>query len=255
MRAQRRRIGRVHVGTSGYAYRHWRGVFYPEGLPATDWLPYYAGHFDTVEMNATFYRLPSASAVDGWRARVGPRFRFACKGSRFLTHMKRLLDTTRGLERFYTPVRRLGTSLEVVLWQLPPQMERADPDRLDAFLRAQPRDLRHAVEFRHESWHVAEVFEVLERHGAALCEHDLLARPSLRPDVAFRYLRFHGRGARYAGRYGRQALAPWADDLAAWRDAGRDAYVYFNNDGGGAAVKDALDLADVLSERRQERPA
>jgi uncharacterized protein YecE (DUF72 family) len=169
--------------------------------------------------------------------------------------MKRLLDTTRGLKRFYTPVRRLGKRLDVVLWQLPPQMERPDPDRLDAFLRAQPRDLRHAVEFRHEGWHVPEVFRVLRRHGAALCEHDLLPRPPTRPDAGFRYLRVHGRGARYAGRYGRQGLAPWAVDLAAWGDGGGDAYVYFNNDGGGAAVKDALDLIGLLAERRQKRPA
>lgn len=236
-------------------YRHWRGVFYPERLPAADWLPYYARHFDTVEMNATFYRLPSPAAVDAWRGRVGPRFRFACKGSRFLTHMKRLLDTTRGVERYYSPVRRLGSNLEVVLWQLPPQMERPDPDRLDTFLEAQPRDLRQAVEFRHEGWHVPEVWRILERHGAALCEHDLLARPAYRPDAPFRYLRFHGRGARYAGRYGREGLEPWARDLASWRDDGRDAYVYFNNDGGGAAVKDALDLVALLAPGRPKRPA
>ena len=133
-------------------YRHWRGVFYPERLPAADWLPYYARHFDTVEMNATFYRLPSPAAVDAWRGRVGPRFRFACKGSRFLTHMKRLLDTTRGVERYYSPVRRLGSTLEVVLWQLPPHLP-PDLPRLDAFLSGLPEGVRSAVEFRHDGWY------------------------------------------------------------------------------------------------------
>jgi uncharacterized protein YecE (DUF72 family) len=238
--------GRIEIGTSGYVYRHWRGVFYPEGLKAADWLAYYARHFSTVELNATFYRLPTAQAVEEWRRRAGRDFVFACKGSRFLTHMKRLRDTRTGLRRFFTPVSRLGPQLGAVLWQLPPQMDRADPPRLDAFLEALPPGPRYAVEFRAVAWHTDEVWEVLERHGAALCEHDLLPRPRTRPDVGFRYLRFHGSGARYAGRYGRSALTRWARDLAAWRESGRDGYVYFNNDGGGAAVQDARTLLELL---------
>ena len=243
--------GRVHVGTSGYVYRHWRGVFYPPGLPTSAWLSFYARHFSTVELNATFYRLPSPEAVRRWRGRVPLDFAFACKGSRYLTHMKRLLDTRRGLTRFFTPLRHLRERFAVALWQLPPQMDRPDPARLDAFLGALPKGQRHAVEFRDASWYVGEVWDVLERHGAALCEHDLLPRPASRPRVPFRYLRFHGADAKYAGRYGRARLSPWAEQLATART---DAYVYFNNDGGGAAVQDALDLLDLVGQPAVYQP-
>lgn len=237
------------MGTSGYAYRHWRGVLYPPGLPQKRWLEHYAARYPTVELNATFYRLPTASAVEGWRARVPPSFRFACKGSRFLTHMKRLADTSTGLERFFTPVRGLETQLAVVLWQLPPQMDRPDAGRLESFAQALPRDVRHAFEFRDAAWYVPAVARVLSAHGIALCEHDLLppVPPRARPDVPFRYLRFHGAGVRYGGSYGRSGLAPVARDLDAWRRSGGDAFVYFNNDIGGGAVHDADALTALLA--------
>ena len=238
--------GRIHVGTSGYVYRHWRSRFYPADLPAASWLAYYARHFPTVELNATFYRLPTPHAAAGWRARVPSGFVFACKGSRYLTHMKRLRDVGTGLERFFTPLAALGPQLEVVLWQLPPQMDRPDPGRLDAFLEALPHRPRRVLEFRDASWHVRDVCRVLERHGAALCEHDLLPPSPVRPDVPFRYLRFHGTGGRYAGRYGSDGLRAWARTLEGEREDGRDAYVYFNNDGGAAAVQDARDLLQLL---------
>jgi uncharacterized protein YecE (DUF72 family) len=241
--------GTVLVGTSGYAYRHWRGVLYPPGLPQRRWLEHYASRYRTVELNATFYRLPTASAVEGWGARVPPSFRFACKGSRFLTHMKRLTDTGEGLRRFFDPVGHLGAQLAVVLWQLPPQMDRADAGRLESFAQALPRDVRHVFEFRDEAWHVPAVARVLEAHGMAVCEHDLLppVPRDARPDVPFRYLRFHGSGVRYGGRYGPDALAPVARDLDAWRLRGRDAFVYFNNDVGGGAVHDADALTTLLA--------
>jgi uncharacterized protein YecE (DUF72 family) len=249
--------GRVLVGTSGYVYRHWKGVLYPPDLPQRRRLEYYAARYATVEVNATFYRLPTPAAVESWRDTVPPGFRFACKGSRFLTHMKRLLDTGRGLRRFFAPVRRLGDRLEVVLWQLPPQMEAADPDRLEAFLECLPRDVRHAFEFRSPAWHVPRIARLLEDHGAALCEHDLLppAPVEARPRVGFRYVRFHGPSARYAGRYEASALETAARDLHRWRRSGGDAYVYFNNDIGGAAVHDADALVSALARRGQKRPA
>jgi uncharacterized protein YecE (DUF72 family) len=241
--------GTLLVGTSGYAYRHWRGVLYPPGLPQRRWLEHYASRYPTVELNATFYRLPTAAAVEGWGGRVPPSFRFACKGSRFLTHMKRLTDRGEGLRRFFDPLGRLADRLAVVLWQLPPQMDRPDAERLDVFARALPRDVRHAFEFRDEAWYVPEITRVLEAHGIALCEHDLLGPvpPQARPDVPIRYLRFHGSGVRYGGRYGEAALAPVARDLDAWRRAGRDAFVYFNNDVGGGAVHDADVLTALLA--------
>jgi uncharacterized protein YecE (DUF72 family) len=247
-------MGRIHLGTSGYVYKHWKGRFYPTGLPASRWLPYYAQVFSTVELNATFYRLPTPEAVDGWRAQVPPGFLFAAKGSRFLTHMKRLTEVGLGLERFFGVVRRLGARLGPVLWQLPPQMKKPDAARLEHFLVHLPRDLQHVFEFRDAAWYHEEVLDVLERHGAAVCEHDLVPVPPPRVTGGFRYLRFHGAGARYAGLYGRAALRPVARDLKRWRDAGRVAWVYFNNDLHGHALLDAFDLSELLGEPVQVPP-
>jgi uncharacterized protein YecE (DUF72 family) len=234
----------IRIGTSGWIYKHWRGIFYPEGLAARQWLAHYARIFSTVELNATFYRLPTAKTVDGWREGTPPGFRFAAKGSRYLTHMKRLTDPGPGVERYLDLILRLGRKLSVVLWQLPPQMSRADPDRLARFLEALPRKgLRHAVEFRGAAWYVDAVCDVLDAHGAAFCEHDLVAARPPRLTGGFRYLRSHGATGKYRGRYGKRALAPFARDLL--RGPG-DAYVYFNNDVGGHAIRDALDFSELL---------
>jgi uncharacterized protein YecE (DUF72 family) len=237
----------IHLGTSGYVYGHWREIFYPKGLPARRWLAHYARLFATVELNATFYRLPTAKAVDGWREGTPRGFLFAVKGSRYLTHMKRLKDPGPGIDRYFEPILRLGRKLSVVLWQLPPQMNRADPERLARFLEALPRKgLRHAVEFRSAAWYVDAVCDVLDAHGAAFCEHDLVAARPPRLTGGFRYLRFHGATGKYSGRYGKRALAPFARDLLRSR---KDAYVYFNNDISGHAIQDAMDLGDLLGSR------
>lgn len=246
-------MGRVLVGTSGFVYAHWRGVLYPEGLPQRRWLAHYAAEFPTVELNATFYRLPRPEAVRRWRAETPADFVFAAKGSRFLTHMKRLLDAAQGLERYFAPVSLLRHKLAVVLWQLPPRW-RADPERLEAFLGALPRGCRHAVEFRDESWYDEAVCAVLDRHGAAFCEHDLVTRRPPRATGGFRYLRFHGHTGKYRGRYGAEALAPFARDLTRWSRRG-DAFVYFNNDVGGHAVHDARDLLAMLPARARRGEA
>lgn len=244
----------LRIGTSGYQYRHWRGVLYPEGLAQKDWLPHYARHFDTVELNATFYRLPTPEAVQRWRAAVPPRFTFAVKGSRYLTHMKRLLDSGEGLTRFFGPLSRLGTKLGPVLWQLPPRFA-PDLERLDRFLSRLPPG-RHAVEFRDEAWYADAVCDVLERHGAAFCEHDRVARAPPRLTGGWRYVRFHGPAGGYTGRYGPERLRPWAEDLLAWAAAGRAAWVYFNNDLGGHAVHDALGLLRMIAgDQPGTRPA
>lgn len=237
-------MGRLHLGTSGYAYAHWRGIFYPKGLAASKWLAFYARVFSTLELNNTFYRLPAEEAVDRWRAQTPPGFTFAAKGSRYLTHMKRLTDTTTGLDRFYARAGRLREKLAVVLWQLPPRM-RCDPGRLDRFLAAQPAGVRQAVEFRDRDWYREEVCEVLDARGAAFVEHDLLDLPPPRLTGGFRYLRFHGATGRYFGRYGKRALRKVAEGLRAGRG---EVFVYFNNDSAGDALRDALDLSALLGE-------
>ena len=240
----------IHLGTSGYVYQHWKGIFYPKGLPAKRWLDHYARVFSTVELNATFYRLPTPAAVDGWRDGTPPGFRFAVKGSRYLTHMKRLTDPGPGIEKYFEVISRLRRKLSVVLWQLPPQMSKADPQRLAQFLGKLPRRVRHAVEFRSDSWYTNEICEVLDDHGAAFCEHDLVDRRPPRVTGGFRYLRFHGATGKYRGRYGKRALRPVAKSLQAFPG---DAYVYFNNDLFGHAIHDALDLS-LLLEMRLDLP-
>ena len=229
-------------------YRHWRGLLYPEGLAQRRWLEQYARFFDTVEMNATFYRLPTPETVERWRDVAPPGFVFAVKGSRYLTHLKRLLDAGQGLRRFYRPISRFGPKLGPVLWQLPPHMK-PDLARLDRFLARLPPG-RHAVEFRDPAWYTDDTCDVLDRHGAAFCEHDNVKRDPPRLTGRFRYVRFHGTTGRYAGRYGAEALRPFAERYVRSAAHGTDVFVYFNNDAGGHAVRDALDLLALVGEER-----
>jgi uncharacterized protein YecE (DUF72 family) len=229
----------LRIGTSGFLYQHWREVFYPKDIPAKDWLVYYSRTFDTVELNNTFYRLPSDAIVDQWSKGTDDNFLFACKGSRFLTHVKRLKETKIGVKRFLKQVERLGPKLGPILWQLPPQMKKADLERLGAFLEALPRNHRYAFEFRDEAWYLDEVCDLLDNYGAAFCEHDLVKRAPPRHTGSFRYLRFHGATARYAGRYGLEGLSAPARDVRNWISRCGPAYVYFNNDVGGHALRDA----------------
>jgi uncharacterized protein YecE (DUF72 family) len=239
-------VGRVLVGTSGFVYAHWRGLFYPRDLPQRLWFERYTAEFRTVELNATFYRLPRPEAVDRWRRDSPPGFLFAAKGSRFITHMKRLLDPAASIPRYFEPVGRLRDKLAVVLWQLPPHWQ-ANAGRLDDFLAQVPGGVRHAVEFRDASWYSEAICDILDAHGAAFCEHDLVDRRPPRLTGAFRYIRFHGHTGKYQGRYGPRALEPWARDLERWSRR-YDAYVYFNNDIGGHAISDARDLRALLGD-------
>jgi uncharacterized protein YecE (DUF72 family) len=239
------KVGRIWLGTSGYAYRHWRGLLFPQKMPTSAWLRRYAEVFETLEVNATFYRLQTRETFERWRRETPRGFRFACKGSRFLTHMKRLLDVETGLSRFYDPLEGLGSKRGPVLFQLPPRMK-VDAARLDHFLAHQPRGVRCAVEFRDAVWYDEEVCAVLDRHRAAFCEHDLVDVQPPRHTGGFRYVRFHGTTGKYAGRYGREGLRWWAKELLRWKDAGHEVWVFFNNDTGGHALYDARDLADLL---------
>jgi len=241
-------VARLFIGTSGYVYKHWKQLFYPEKLPAKQWLSHYCSVFSTVELNTTFYSLPTENGVDAWKAGSPEGFVFACKGSRFLTHMKRLTDVDVGVHRYFELVLRLGEKLGPVLWQLPPQMTKPDPERLEQFLAFLPANVRHAVEFRSDAWYTDEICDVLDTYGAAFCEHDAVDRQPPRYTGGWRYIRFHGAQSRYRGLYGRAALWPWVEDLKRWKALGHDAYVYFNNDLQGHALSDALDLLDLTGE-------
>ncbi|MDP2497168.1 MAG: DUF72 domain-containing protein [Candidatus Palauibacterales bacterium] len=238
---------RFRVGTSGYDYPHWDGVFYPRDLPAAQRFGYYAGHFDTVEINNTFYGLPDRSTFRVWRERAPKDFLYVLKFSRFGSHMKHLKDPEETIGNFLDAASGLGDRLGPILVQLPPSWN-ADPERLDAFLEVATRERRWAVEFRDESWLRDEVFEVLRDHGAALCVHDMLEDHPRLATADWVYLRFHGVLA--AKPYSRQYLTARARDVDDHLDAGRDVFAFFNNDREGRAVDDALDLHRYVANRR-----
>jgi uncharacterized protein YecE (DUF72 family) len=242
----------VRIGTSGWEYPHWVGPFYPHDLPRERRLEFYADRFDTVELNNSFYRLPDADVFDGWAARVPASFAFAVKASRYLTHVRRLRDPAEPLERFWSRARRLRRRLGPVLYQLPPRW-RPNLERLDAFLRAIPPRHAQAVEIRDRRWYGRDLDAALERAGVALCVHDMEgSAPPPAPVGPFVYLRFHGAGARYGGRYSSQRLSAWADRIAGWAADGWPVWAYFNNDVGGHAVTDAARLRAMV-ERRAHR--
>jgi uncharacterized protein YecE (DUF72 family) len=239
----------IRIGTSGWEYRHWAGDFYPKGLARDRWLERYTQEFDTVELNNPFYRLPSGDVFEAWGQRVPPHFRFAVKASRYLTHLKRLRDPEEPLERFWTRASRLRDRLGPVLYQLPPRW-RPNLGRLAEFLEAVP-DAAQAVEFRDRRWYSAPTLTLLERANVALCIHDMSGSASpARPVGPFVYVRFHGSGARYGGRYSSQRLTAWATRIAAWAADGLPVWAYFNNDVGGHAFRDAARLRSLVARRR-----
>jgi uncharacterized protein YecE (DUF72 family) len=233
----------VLVGTSGWQYRHWRGAFYPGGLPQGRWLEHYAKRFATVESNAAFYRLPDPATFADWAARTPPDFVMAVKASRYLTHIRRLRDPEEPVKRLLDHAGHLGAKLGPVLLQLPPDL-RADSDRLARTLAAFPDDVRVAVEFRHPSWFTDAVRSLLAAHGAALCLAD--RRGPVTPlwrTTDWSYLRLHQGAAVPSPCYGRQALATWAARLSDRWSPDERVYVYFNNDTRGCAVRDARHFA------------
>jgi uncharacterized protein YecE (DUF72 family) len=241
--------GRILIGTSGWEYRHWRGRFYPRDLPQDRWLEHYVANFATVELNNSFYRLPEAATFAAWARRLPPGFVMAVKASRYLTHLKRLSEPREPLDRLWSRARRLGSHLGPMLYQLPPRWHRNE-GRLEAFLAAAPRRRRQAIEFRDPGWYAPSVERLLDRYGVALVLHDMAgSQRQDRPIGPFLYVRFHGAGARYAGAYPPQRFAAWAARLAEWAGAGRDAYVYFNNDAAANAVRDAARLREYLARR------
>jgi uncharacterized protein YecE (DUF72 family) len=234
------------IGTSGYVYPHWRkGVFYPRDLTARQELPYYAARFPTVELNSPFYRLPAPGVFRAWRETTPKDFVFAVKASRFITHMKRLRDCEAPLALFLERARELRPKLGPILFQLPPT-QKVDLDRLSRFLTILPRGIRWVMEFRHPSWFTADTYGCLERRGVALCipvGGQVTADPVA--TTAFAYVRMHA-GVLPGGGFSPAQLRTWAGRIRAFRRAGRDVYVYFNNDWLGMAVKNALELKRLL---------
>lgn len=238
----------ILIGTSGWLYDHWKGILYREGASSEELLPAYADSFHTVEVNSTFYGLPSAETVEAWRRAVPAEFVFAVKANRYITHMKNLLEPEEPVERMMERVQGLGNKLGPILFQLPPGWH-VNAGRLASFIDILPPDRRYAFEFRHESWYAEPVYDVLEENGCAFCIHDHRDAPSPRRVTAdFVYVRFHGSRGGYEGKYPSADLSAWADTIAAWRGGGLDVYGYFNNDFRGYAVENARELIRLLGQ-------
>lgn len=239
--------GEIRIGTSGWIYPHWVGGFYPRTVRAKDRFAHYASQFDTVEINGSFYRLPSEKAVAAWAAMAPPGFLFSWKASQYITHAKKLRDAAASVALVTGRMAPLGAHMGPALFQLPPVLKR-DDTRLADFLPLLPPGLRCTVEFRHPSWFDDAVFDLLARYGVALCigDHHHAPAPWL-ATAPFVYVRGHGPGGVYSGRYGADELAAWAERIAGWAQAGRPVFAYFDNDIGGAAPLDAHALKALLA--------
>jgi len=241
------RAGEILVGTSGWSYPHWRGRFYPRDLRHQSQLEYYAEHFDSVEINSAFYRLPERKMLKAWHDTVPVDFVFAVKASRFITHMKKLKAPARAIRGFFTRIEALGDKLGPVLFQLPPRWH-CNLERLKSFLPLLSRDFRYAFEFRDRSWFVPEVYDLLAAHGSAFCLYDLggFCSPTI-VTTRLVYLRLHGPNAPYRGCYDARTLARWARKISAWSSEGRSVCCYFDNDQLGYAALNAAQLVSRVT--------
>ena len=250
---------KVHVGCSGWHYDHWRSLFYPAGLAKTQWLQFYAGQFDTVELNSSFYHLPSEKTFASWRESTPDNFIFAVKVSRFITHVKRLRNLGSAMDKFLTHAASLKEKLGPLLYQLPPNMKRND-ELLRNFVSALPPEYQHVFEFRHESWIDYSVFRILQEYKVGLCVFDM---PGLScPLIAtsdFAYIRLHGSESLYSSCYSSEELSRWAQKTIQLAGEVRAVHIYFNNDAQAFAVRNALSLSKLtstasVSEPRPESP-
>ena len=239
---------KIYIGTSGWHYKHWLGVFYPAGTVAAEMFQFYAQNFDTVEVNNSFYRLPAAKTFDTWRQSSPREFRFAVKANRFITHMKKLKEPKSSTAKFFLAAARLGQKLGPILFQLPPRWN-LNIERLASFLKALPSGHKYVFEFRDTTWLVPAVFDLLRQHNMALCIHDFAdIKVPYELTADFTYIRFHGpTSMKYAGSYSSRELHSWASRIAGWRATLSATYVYFNNDPGGAAVRNAKTLKRLVS--------
>ena len=241
----------IRVGCSGWNYRHWRELFYPGGLPARSWFDFYAEHFDTVEINNSFYRLPTAETFEKWRKQAPPGFCYAVKANRYITQAKKLLDCEEPVERMMSAARHLGDRLGPMLFQLPPTLG-LNLERLERFLQLLPNDVTAVFEFRNNSWYVDATYEMLQCFGASFCTHDMAGSATERIAVGpVAYARFHGGAGKYWGRYTDGQLSGWVDWMLEEVALGRSVWAFFNNDIHAHAIHDAQTLKSMIGQFRR----
>jgi uncharacterized protein YecE (DUF72 family) len=236
----------IHIGCSGWHYKHWLGKFYPANLRPSEMLAFYSERFDTVEINNTFYALPQEKSVRRWREIPPENFCFAVKASRYITHVKKLSDPVSALEKFFPIVENLQEKLGPILFQFPPNWK-LNLERLQTFLPLLPRNHSYAFEFRHPSWYTAAVYRTLQDFNIAFCiyDRDLVETP-LEVTAKDVYVRLHSSGPAYAGNYQHEHLVVWANRVREWKKQGLDVWFYFNNDWKGFAIDNALELKRML---------
>ena len=243
------RENRVLVGTSGWSYKHWQGRFYPEGLKSTDWLEYYTKHFPTVEVNASFYRLPFEGMISGWTRKTPSRFRFVFKGSRKMTHFQKLGNVSESVQLLLERLEPLREKILCILWQLPPSLKQ-DQKLLEEFLAQLPESYRYAMEFRHTSWINDNSFCLLSKYRVAHCTVSAPKLPcNLTVTTDFAYIRFHGIQGWYNYNYSEEDLLWWRDEILKIGEETERVLAYFNNDFEANAVRNALRLQDLLKTR------
>ena len=236
----------IRIGTSGWHYVHWSGRFYPEGLGKSKWFQHYATHFDTVEINNTFYQLPKQQTFENWHKQAPKNFLYTVKANRYITHIKRLKDVSEPLERFFKRACLLKGNLGAILYQLPPSFHK-DLDRLEGFVRLLGKKLTAVFEFRHESWFSEDTYKLLDKFGAGFCTHDMPGIESPRVITGkVIYIRFHGSTGKYQGNYTKPMLEDWAQWIKENIKQVRSVYAYFNNDINANAVRNAKTLKEQL---------
>lgn len=238
--------GKIYIGTSGWHYAHWKGPFYPKDLPLKGFLAYYLEHFSTVEINRTFYSLPSKRVMEGY-AKAAPRgFFFSVKASRFITHVKRLKDPKAPLKRLFSVLDGLKQHLGPILFQLPPNWK-VNPERLEVFLKSLPKGHRYTFEFRDPSWLHEDIYALLRKYKASFCIYELdhfLTPSTITAD--FVYVRLHGPKGAYSGNYPLKTLKKWAEFFRKAAREGKDIFCYFDNDEAGYAARNAIQLKNLI---------
>lgn len=241
--------GKYYIGTSGWHYKHWKGTFYPEELSNRDHFSYYSSIFSTVEINNSFYKLPSLKTFSDWRKASPGNFTFSVKGSRFITHMKKLNVTGTSIRKFFTRADRLKEKLGPILFQLPPKWK-MNQERLSNFLQRIPKNHRYVFEFRNTTWYTPQVYELLRRHNAAFCIYELAHHLTpLEITADFVYVRLHGPGEKYQGNYTQGELTKWSMRCKEWSKKGKDVYVYFDNDQAAHAAFNARKLLEFVNKK------
>jgi uncharacterized protein YecE (DUF72 family) len=236
----------IHIGTSGWSYKHWRGNFYPNGLKVKDEFAHYQSFFDTVELNSPFYKLPTKETFLSWKNQVSDNFKYVVKASRYITHMKKLQDPKQATALFFDRVEILAEKLGAILFQLPPNLK-ADYALLKHFLEHLPKAYRYVFEFRNSDWYKKEIYQLLDRHNCAFCIYELDGHLSpIEVTADFVYLRLHGPGRKYQGSYSDESLMKWAQLCQDWHKD-KDVFVYFDNDEKGYAAFNAIRMKELVT--------